>query len=142
MKARTMAQTTQQKLYAERKYRKSIQDEIIALKRTLSHAEKRGIDADIEAAKAIKELEGKDLKIETLERRGEEIRLELATLRGYVQRINQTDNAHQPVQRQPQIRGESQVEQEPAKYGLPVVGTFKDSDCDPSQINSYMRNRW
>lgn len=134
--------TVQQKLRKTREDNRDLIAETIELRERLALADDRAKNADLVAAQAISDLNSMDGKIEILERRGEEIRLELATLRGYCQRINQTDNAHQPVTKVAQVPGAAPVEQEPPKYGLPVVGTFKDSDMDPSQINAYMRNRW
>ena len=106
-------------------------------------AEERGRKADIEAATAIKQKEALEKRATTAEADLQSCKLELATLRGYAQRINQTDNAHhhRPAP-QPTVPGAVPPEPPPPPFMLPVVGTFTGSNEDPSNINAYMRNRW
>jgi hypothetical protein len=103
----------------------------------------RAIAADQIAADALKELRSCETHLKVARNSLEEYRLELATLRGYTQRINQTDNAMNPpvVPAWPTPNGGPTPTPEPPKlkFGLPVVGTFNGCEIDPSSINEYMR---
>lgn len=101
-----------------------------------SHA--RAITADQNAAAAIKDLTNAQSDVKTLEGKLAQAELDLATLRGYVQRINQQDNAmHGPATRAKLEPGESPI---PAKFELPETG-HGYSASDTSGLNSYLRNR-
>tara|TARA_R100000951_G_scaffold113184_1_gene114714 strand:- start:1966 stop:2352 length:387 start_codon:yes stop_codon:yes gene_type:complete len=124
--------TAQQKLNLANKRITELHEQLLV-------AEERGKAADIEAATAIKKYDNLESSLTTSTRRVSLLEVELATLRGYTQRIIQTDNAHH----NPAI-----VEREglPAemhlKFGMPEVdpGTVR-LGVAPEYADSFYRNR-
>ena len=136
------------RLTALQKARKTIKDLRACLKiqaaengelfNSVRAAEDRAKNADIEAAAAIKASDGLETKLTTATRRVEILQLELATIRGYTQRIIQSDNAHHT----PSVTlRDGQDAQAHLKFGMPEVDPGNVRLGAPSYEDSYYRNR-
>ena len=108
------------------------------LNNLLSDADERAKAADLEAARASKDKDLHDSHLETANRRVRLLELELATLRGYAQRIIQTDNAHHAPNT---FQREGKRTEVHLKFGLPDVEQPVRLDVAPKFADSFYRNR-
>jgi len=130
------APTTQQKLRRAQETGKTQLAEIIDLRERLAAADERAKNADIEAAKAIREKDEAEKHLEATRDTLDSLRQDLATIRGYVQRVNQVDNAHHPRPEDKIARTEPGQLPNPKVFELPETNGF-----DRTGLNEYMRNR-
>ena len=131
--------TAQQKLNLSRKSNLELQERILEMADQTSAADDRAKNADLEAADAIRKYNSAEQHIGSLTNELQNAKLELATLRGYTQRVNQTDNAHHMPDERTHDSGLTTVH---PKFGLPEVR----HECPPENAgcavtSDYYRNR-
>lgn len=136
--------TMAQKLKDLRADNKKLQADLVDISEMEKQSHERAVTADGNAADAIRTAARLQKELESSEKSRQILGLELASLRGYTQRINQTDNAHQPANEVVTSNGEVHVG--PAKYGLPLLGQVDLSGINvqndmAASLRSRLRNR-